>query len=296
MNTSNDAKQIAFLQGAWQAVLLDQQEPFQKSLLLDFVSAGVISRLPEYTTLQNVLAECRSQGAFQESYIKSFLSLRKGWRQLTSESRHTIIQFIHQCGLERNSGLQLLEDDEAALSVRWDIANRLYCGARDMAYKACQVAGLEMVQPRGLPRHNDFRTLVRRGQETLMALLEERINIDKTAVTMAVGYVTPVARAKIRNNLAMAYLDGLDALRAALFHWALHNLQAFTSLGIFTDPSSMASLSSLEESVIKEYIEHALKPYKQEFEKLRAAVDEMPQDPTIYGKVRHFFDSKPSVH
>ncbi|HEV2111969.1 MAG TPA: hypothetical protein VGT99_11500, partial [Gammaproteobacteria bacterium] len=67
MNTSNDAKQIAFLHGAWQAVLMDQQEPFQKSLLLDFVSAGVISRLPEYTTLRNVLAECRNQGAFQES-------------------------------------------------------------------------------------------------------------------------------------------------------------------------------------------------------------------------------------
>ena len=108
--------------------------------------------------------------------------------------------------------------------------------------------------------------------------------------------VTPVARAKIKNNLAMAYLDGLDALRAALFHWSVHNLQAFTSLGIFTEPDSMHALTDLESSVIKEYIEHALKPYKQEYEKLRTAVDEMPQDPTIYGKVRHFFVTQPSVH
>jgi len=295
MDNSHDAKQITFLHGAWRAVLHDQPEPFRKSLLLDFVSTDVIGRLPEYTTLKNVLAECRQQGAFQESYIKSFLSLRKSWGQLTPESRHTILQYIQKCGLQ-TSGLQPLEDDEAALTVRWDIANRLYNGARDLAYEACRLEGLEMLQPRSLPRGNDFRTLVQRGQRTLAALLEERINIDKTAVTMAVGYVTPVARAKMKNNLAVAYLDGLDDLRAALFHWAVHNLQAFTSLGIFTDPASMHALTDLEASVLKEYIEHALKPYKQEYEKLRASVEQMPQDPTIYAKVRHHFDNKPTVH
>ena len=295
MQTQHDAKQITFLHGAWRAVLQDQPEPFQKSLLVDFVSADVINRLPEYTTLRNVLAECRQQGAFQESYIKSFLALRKVWNSLTPESRHVILQFVQKCGMGK-TGLTALEDDEAALTVRWDIANRLYNGARDLAYEACRVEGLEMLQPRGLPRANDFRTLVQRGQRALMALLEERINIDKTAVTMAVGYVTPVARAKMKNNLAVAYLDGLDDVRAALFHWAVHNLQAFTSLGIFTDPASMEALTDLEASVIKEYIEHALKPYKQEYEKLRASVEQMPQDPTIYAKVRHHFDAKPTVH
>jgi hypothetical protein len=236
------------------------------------------------------MAECHSQGAFQESYIKSFLSLRKCWRGLTPESRHSIAACIRKCGLQKSADLQLLEDDEAALSIRWDVAGRLYNGARDMAYKACRIVGLEMLQPRGQPRDNDFRTLVQRGQEILTALLKERINIDKTAVTLAVGYVTPVARIKMKNNLACAYLDGLDDFRAALFHWALHNLQAFNSLGIFTDASSSHALSSLEESVIKEYIEHALKPYQQEYARLREEVENMPSDPTIYAKVRHFFD------
>ncbi|MFI4920827.1 MAG: hypothetical protein ACHQAZ_04200 [Gammaproteobacteria bacterium] len=295
MTTQNDSNQIAFLQGTWRAVLHDQAEPFQKSLLLDFVSSDVISQLPEYTTLRNVLAECHSQGAFEESYIKSFLALRKSWRVLTSESRHTIIQYIQKCGLQKNNGLKLLEDDEAALTIRWDTANRLYAGACNMAFKACQVSGLEMLQPRGKPRHNEFRTLVRRGQETLVALLKERINIDKTAVTMAVGYVTPVAKTKIKNNLAAAYLDSLDAFRAALFHWSVHNLSAFTSLEIFKGTLPSGGLTTYEESAIKEYIEHALKSFKQEYEQLRAGVEDMPPDPTIYDKARRFFDSKPAT-
>lgn len=294
MTTQNSSSQIAFLHGTWRAVLHDQAEPFQKSLLTDFVSSDVISQLPEYTTLRNVLAECHTQSAFEESYIKSFLALRKSWSTLTSESRHIILQYIEKCGLKKNSGLklELLEDDEAALTIRWDTANRLYAGARDMAFKACQVSGLEMLQPRGKPRHNEFRTLVRRGQETLVALLKERINIDKTAVTMAVGYVTPVAKTKIKNNLASAYLDSLDAFRAALFHWSVHNVAAFTSLDIFKGNAPVGGLTTYEESAIKEYIEHALKSFKQDYEQLRAAVEEMPQDPTIYDKARRFFDTK----
>lgn len=297
-NQSDESKQIAFLQGTWRAVLHDQAEPFQKSLLTDFVSSDVISQLPEFTTLRNVLAECHSQSAFQESYIKSFLALRKSWRTLTSESRHTIVLYIQKCGLQSNSGLKLslLEDDEAALTIRWDTANRLYAGACDMAFKACQVSGLEMLQPRGKPRHNEFRTLVRRGQEILVALLKERINIDKTAVTMAVGYVTPVAKTKIKNNLASAYLDGLDAFRAALFHWSVHNVSAFTALDIFKGDVPSGGLTTYEESAIKDYIEHALKSFKQEYEQLRAAVEDMPPDPTIYDKARRFFDDKPTVH
>jgi|SRR5580698_914240 hypothetical protein len=298
MNNQSDSNQIAFLHGTWRAVLHDQPEPFQKGLLMDFVSTDVIGKLPEYTTLRNVLVECHSQGAFQESYIKSFLALRKSWQVLSPESRHTIIQYIHKCGLQKNGGLKLslLEDDEAALTIRWDTANRLYAGARDMAFKACQIIGLEMLQPRGQPRHNEFRTLVRRGQDTLVSLLKERINIDKTAVTMAVGYVTPVAKAKLKNNLAVAYLDGLDAFRAALFHWSVHNLAAFASMEIFKDVGPYGGLTAIEESALKEYIEHALKPFKQEYEKLRSEVEEMPSDPTIYDKARRFFDDKPTLH
>ena len=294
MNNQSDSNQIAFLHGTWRAVLHDQPEPFQKALLTDFVSTDVIGKLPEYTTLRNVLVECHSQGAFQESYIKSFLALRKSWQLLTPESRHTIIQYIHKCGLQKNGGLKLslLEDDEAALTIRWDTANRLYAGARDMAFKACQIIGLEMLQPRGKPRHNDFRTLVQRGQDTLVALLKERINIDKTAITMAVGYVTPVAKAKLKNNLAVAYLDGLDAFRAALFHWSVHNLPAFASMDIFKDSKTAEGLTAIQESALKEYIEHALKPFKLEYEKLRTDVEDMPPDPTIYDKARRFFDDK----
>ncbi len=295
MSTAHDANQIAFLHGTWRAVLHDQPEPFKKSLLADFVSADVISRLPEQTTLRNVLTECHQQHAFQASYIKSFLALRRGWVRLTPESRHVILQYAQKCKLGK-TGLQPLEDDEAALTVRWDIAKRLYETARDEAYAACKAQGLEMVQPRGLPRRNEFQDLAQRGQTLLMDLLEERINIDKTAVTLAVGYVTPVARTKIKNNLAAAYLEGLDDLRAALYHWSVHNLQAFSTLGIFTAPDAMHALTDLEASVIREYIEHSLKPYKQGYETLHAAVDEMPEDPTIYAKVRYCFSEKPAVH
>lgn len=295
MEKSRESSQILFLHGTWRAVLQDQPEPFRKSLLADFVSADVIEQLPTHTTLLNVLTECREQDAFQESYIKSFIYLRKRWERFTPESRHLIVGYIQKCGLQKHSNLQPLEDDEAALTVRWDTAQRLYEAARDEAYATCKAQGLEMLQPRGLPQGGDFQGLVQHGQGALMGLLEERMNIDKTAVTMAVGYVTPVARAKIKSNLEAAYLDGLDTLRAALFHWSLHNLQAFASLGIFTEQSAMNALSNLEASVIREYIEQALKPYTQGFEKLSASVDEMPEDPTIYAKVRHHFDAGPAV-
>lgn len=296
MDNHNDPKQIAFLEGAWSAVLHHEVEPFRKSLLADFVSSDVMNRLPEHTTLHKVLAECHAQGAFQESYIKSFLGLRKHWTSLTPESRHTILQFIQKCGLERSAKLQMLEDDEAALTIRWDLADQLYASAREQAYKACQPLGLEMFQPRGLPRKNELRDMVRGGQTAVFALLKERINIDKTAVTMAVGYVTPVAKTKIKHNLSVAYVENLDTMRAALFHWSLHNLQAFSSLGIFTDAASAHALTGLEESVIREYIEHALKPYKEGYEKLCAAVDDMSSDPTIYDKARHFFQSGQKLH
>jgi len=296
MTAHNDPKQIAFLEGAWSAVLHHEAEPFQKSLLADFVSNDVMNRLPEHTTLHNVLAECHALNAFQESYIKSFLGLRKHWRALTPESRNTILQFIQKCGLERSANLQMLEDDEAALTIRWDLADQLYASARDQAFKACQPLGLEMLQPRGLPRKNDLRDLVRGGQTALFALLKERINIDKTAVTLAVGYVTPVAKTKIKHNLSIAYVESLDTLRAALFHWAVHNLQAFASLGIFTDSTAMHALTDLEASVIREYMELALKPYKEGYEKLCAAVDDMSSDPTIYDKARHFFQTGHKLH
>jgi hypothetical protein len=105
-----------------------------------------------------------------------------------------------------------------------------------------------------------------------------------------------VAKAKLKNNLAVAYLDGLDAFRAALFHWSLHNLPAFASMEIFKDAEPTGGLTAIQESALKEYIEHALKPFKLEYEKLRAEVEVMPSDPTIYDKARRFFEDKPTLH
>jgi len=289
--------QIRFLEGAWQAVLQDEPRLFEKTLLADFLSSDLLDSLPDYTTLKHVVAECHSQEAVQESYIKSFLSLRKRWQELTTEARHAIVESSRQCGLQNNNGLKLslLEDDEAALTIRWDTANRLYAGCRELAYKACQASGLEMAQPRGRPHAGNFRSIVNQGQQILVALLRERINIDKTAVTLAVGHVTPVAKTKLRNNLANAYVDALDSFRAALFHWMVSNVGAFASIELFKDVAPGEPLSPLQESVLKEHVEGVLKPFKQEYEALRAAVEDL-SDPTIYEKVRRFFEAAPAVH
>ncbi|HEU5398090.1 MAG TPA: hypothetical protein VFV77_02320 [Gammaproteobacteria bacterium] len=289
--------QIAFLEGAWQAVLQDEPRLFEKALLADFVSVGVLEGLPDYTTLKNVVAECHGQEAVQESYIKSFLSLRKRWQELTTEARHAIVESSRRCGLQNNNGLKLslLEDDEAALAIRWDTANRLYAGCRELANKACQTTGLEMVQPRGRPQPSDFRGAVNRGQQILVALLRERINIDKTAVTLAVGHVTPVAKTKLKNNLAAAYLEALDSFRAALFHWMICNVGAFAAIELFKDVAPSKPLTPFQESVLKEHVEGALQPFKQEYEALRAAVEDL-SDPTIYEKVRRCFEADKLVH
>ena len=156
MSTLSPSNQINFLQGAWRAILQDQPEPFAKDLLTDFVSSAVLAGLPSRTTLEHVLQECRTREAFQESYIKSFLGLRRVWDQLTPESRHSIVRHGDACGLHKHGGLrlQMLQDDAAALSIRWDVAARLHEAARDEAFRACRSLGLEMLQPRGLPRHN----------------------------------------------------------------------------------------------------------------------------------------------
>lgn len=297
MDLQAENNQIAFLEGAWQAVLEDQPPLFQKELLADFVSGEVLECLPAYTTLKNVVAECRSQEASQESYIKSFLSLRKRWNEFTPESRHAIVASVRQFGLQKNSALrlQLLEDDEAALTIRWDVANRLYAGCAELAYKACHASGLEMTQPRGRPHSGNFRGIVNQGHQILVAILRERINIDKTAVTLAVGHLTPVAKTKLRHNLAVAYLDALDSFRAALFHWLVCNVGAFVSIELFKDVAPGEPLTPLQESVLKEHVEGALWPFKQEYERLRAAVEDL-SDPTIYEKVRRFFETARSVH
>jgi hypothetical protein len=292
MNNPAHNNQITFLHGTWRALLQDQPEPFNKELLTDFVSSDVLLGLPARTTLTHVLHECHAREAVQESYIKSFLGLRKVWQQLTPESRHIIIRYSNKCGLQKQGGLRLsaLEDDEAALTIRWDVAARLYESARDAAFRACRELGLEMAQPRGTPRPNEFNVLVNRGREILLMLLRERTNIDKTAVTMAVGFVTPVARTKLTRNLANAQQECLEALRAALYHWASHNPAAFVAA------APGVSLSAEQEAQIRDYIEECLKPWHRDCERLRQDADGMSSEPTIYEKVRRCFQEPAVLH
>ena len=297
MNNQADSNQVAFLQGTWRAVLQDQPEPFRKELLTDFVSSDVLSRLPAQTTLMNVLHVCHAREAFQESYIKSFLGLRKLWDKLTPESRRGIIQQGNSCGLHKQ-GLRLvpLEDDAAALTIRWDTADRLYDTARSAAFKACRQLGLEMVQPRGKPQPNEFHVLVHRGREILTSLLRERTNIDKTAVTMAVGYVTPVARAKLTHNLENASQECLEAFRAALLHWALHNPTALLPAEQQAGVAVTGQLTAAQEAQLKDYVEECLRPLRQQAEKLRQDADSMSGEPTIYEKVRLCFQESTVLH
>ena len=289
MQTSATA-QIVFLQGAWRALLQDQPEPFRKDLLSEFVSNQVLASLPERTTLKHVLQECHAREAFQESYIKSFLGLRKAWDKLTPESRHIIMQHSTRCGMHKQGGLrlQLLQDDEAALTIRWDVAERLYQAARDEAFAACRALGLEMAQPRGLPRANEFALMVQNGQEILLKLLRERVNTDKTAVTMAVGYVTPVAHTKLVRNLNEAYLECHGAFRAALRHWAVHNPVVF---GLKVE----GRLDEAQEASLYNYVDDCLRPFELRFEQLCQDAETMSSEPTLFEKVRRCFQD-PVLH
>ncbi|HEX7965569.1 MAG TPA: hypothetical protein VF651_07605 [Gammaproteobacteria bacterium] len=293
MGDQTDSKQINFLHGTWRALLHDQTEPFEKDLLKDYVSSNVIGRLPRQTTLTNVMHECQAQGAFQESYIKSFLALPKAWDKLTPESRHTILVYVQKCGLHKNAGIRLkpLEDDEAALTIRWDTANRLYAAARDQAFQACRRLGLEVTQPRSRPRPNEFATLAQLGQEILIKLLRERVNIDKTAVTMAVGYVTPVASAKLGYHLRSAYAECRDALYAALLHWAFHHPSEVLGGG-----EVGARLTAEQEAALDLRVREQLKPFEYQFEGLCADLENMSSEPTIYEKVRRCFQEAVVLH
>jgi len=302
MTIQDKSARITFLEGTWKAVLYDQPEPFHKSLLADYVSSEVIDLLPARTTLQNVLQECDSREVFEESYIKSFLGLTKYWSSLMPESRKMIMGYLKECDLRANGNLrrqlQLHADDAAALTIRWDTADRLYAGIRDLAFKACQNIGLEVLQPRGISAQKaDFNTLLQRGQAMLLALLRERINIDKTAVLMAVGYATPVVKIKMMNNLSRAYGDCLDALRGGLLHWALNNLQASSAVELFKDVRQAALLTPpIPESVMRECIEELLAPFTQEFARMSASMEAMPPDPATYAKAQGFFRDKVTVH
>ena len=290
MSTITDNNQIAFLQGTWRAILQDQPEPFAKALLTDFVSGKVLADLPSRTTLTHVLQVCHAREAFQESYIKSFLGLRKIWDKLTPESRHIIVQFSNKCGLHKQGGLrlQMQQDDAAALTIRWDVAARLYESARDEAFRACRALGLEMAQPRGLPRRNEFALMVQSGQEILLRLLRERVNTDKTAVVMAVGYVTPVAHTKLRRNLDEAYAESHGAFRAALVHWASHHPAA---LGL----AAGDALDAAQEAQLQMYVDECLRPFRQRFERLCQDTETMSSEPTLFEKVRRCFQD-PVLH
>lgn len=301
MSVQGILPRIIFLEGTWKAVLHDQPEPFRKSLLVDYVSTDVINSLPEQTTLKNVLKECHALEAFEESYIKSFVGLMKCWNSLSPESRHSILQYLQDCDLQANGNmrrhLQPLKDDAVALTIRWDIADQLYARVRDAAFKACQSIGLELLQPRGVPRQKgDFRTLAQRGQAMLLALLRERVGIDKIAVLVAVGQMTPVVKNKRLTNLSRAYIENLDVLRAGLMHWALNNLQAFSGVELFKDAHEAKVLTPLQESVLREHVEASLKPLTQEFERLSTSMDEIPHDPATYDKLRPYFDSGATLH
>jgi hypothetical protein len=290
MQTTSATAQIVFLQGTWRALLQDQPEPFHKGLLSDFVSSDVLAGLPAQTTLKNVLAECHAREAFQECYIKSFLGLRRVWDKLTPESRHIIHTHSTRCGMHKQGGLrlQLLQDDAAALTIRWDVAQRLYETARDQAFHACRGLGLEMAQPRGLPRKNEFALLVQSGQDILMKLLRERVNTDKTAVTMAVGYLTPVAHTKLTRNLQESYAECHASFRAALIHWGVHHPAAF---GIKTE----GPLDASQETLVRNYVGECLRPFELRFEQLCQDAETMSSEPTLFEKVRRCFQD-PVLH
>jgi hypothetical protein len=288
---------ITFLEGVWKAVTYDQPEPFPRSALADFVSTEVIESLPAATTLANVLAECHSREAFEESYIKSFLGLKRSWSSLMPESRQQIMGHLKGRHLQANGNLrrqlQLHADDAAALNIRWDTADRLYHGIRALAFKACQNAGLELLQPRGVPKQQgEFGAVMQRGQTILVALLRERLNIDKTAVLMAVGHATPVAKTKMMNNLSRAYDDCLDAFRGGLLHWAMHNLQASSAVELFKGVRRAALLTPpIPENVMRECIDEWLAPFMREFAQMQAGTDDLPPDPATYDKARRFFST-----
>ena len=295
MSNLTEKQCLEFLQGAWSAVLNNEPALFAKSLLTDYVSVHVINSLPEYTTLEHVLHECHDHQAVQESYIKSFMALPKTWTRLTPESRQSIVHIIQKLGLQKacSRSFYMLEDDEAALAVRWDIADRLYATIRGSTFKDCATRGLELLQPRRIPVADDYGAMLGHGEQALLGLLRERVEIDKTAVTMAVGYVTPVAKARILHNLCAAYQACLEDLRAALLHWAEFNPHALIPIMNLEG----GELTPGQRQNLAKRIEDSLARFKTEFERLRAAIEDMSSEPTISPRLRRFFEIKtPTVH
>jgi hypothetical protein len=301
MAIQDKSVRIAFLEAAWEALLHDQPELFKKPLLADYVSSEVMDVLPEHTTLKNVLMECHSRGTFEESYIKFFLGLTKRWDSLMPESRQMIMEQLNGLELRANGNLrrqfQLHADDAAALTIPWETADRLYAGVRELTFNVCQKAGLELRQPRGMSRQQtDFSSLLQRGSAMLLALLRERINIDKTAALMAVGHATPVAKPRMLNNLNRAYVDCLDAFRGGLLHWSMQNLQESSAIELFKGVRHAALLTPpIPEHVMRDCIEELLEPFIEEFTGMSALLDESPPDPASYEKVRRLFSSAARV-
>ncbi|HEV2213206.1 MAG TPA: hypothetical protein VGS99_07645 [Gammaproteobacteria bacterium] len=297
MSEQNETTQIAFLQGAWKALLDERTEPFRKTLLADYVSPQVVNRLPEYTTLENVVAECRAQDAFQESYIKFFFAVQKQWRHMTPETRHGIVCSMRDCGLrDKNTAklLQPLADDEAALTIQWGVADKLCQQLQKIAFKSCRETGLELEQPRATPAGGSYKLLVDKGETLLLALLQERIRIDSTAVTVAVGYVTPVAKNRMLSRFTGASLELADAFRAALLHWLRCNAAALAHIPSFAGVRSAEDLTPFQESLLRERVDLSLDSFRGHCEELRLQLERMPPDPTVYGKVRVFFDNSRS--
>jgi hypothetical protein len=293
MSEYGQDSQIAFLQGAWRALLDHHAEPFQKMVLADYLSRDVINRLPDFTTLDNVLAVCEERDAYQESYIKFFMSIQKRWRRMTPETRNRIVVSMRDCGLrDANSArlLQPLEDDEAALTIRWDVADRLCLQAQKRAFKTCKELGLELEQPRGVPAGRAYKVLVEKGEAALVALLDERVKIDSTAVALAVGYVTPVAKSRLQSRLTGAYLDLSDSFRAALMHWLCHNAAAFSRLPAFANVRSADDLTAAQRSLLGDHVGRSLDGFCRKYEELHGLVEAMPPGQPVYDAVRLHFD------
>jgi hypothetical protein len=228
------------------------------------------------------------------------MGLTKRWSYLMPESRQTIMGLLNGLELHAQGNLrrqfQLHVDDEAALTVRWDMADRLYAGIRELTFNACQNIGLELRQPRGVSRQTtDFSSLLQRGTPMLLALLRERINIDKSAVLMAVGHTTPVVKPRMKNNLSRAYVDCLDAFRGGLLHWAMQNLPGSSAIELFKGVRQVAFLTPpIPEHVMRDCIDEMLEPFMEEFTGMRELMDESPPDPASYEKVQRLFSSSRS--
>ncbi|MCC7086526.1 MAG: hypothetical protein IT427_16125 [Pirellulales bacterium] len=176
----------------------DTADDFQRHLAREFVSEQVYTSLPDFTSVDAVVAMCDSLGAVDETYRKTLSTLSATfddiWPEIKNEIHNYLRNSILSCDTAELPPLTI--EDRKDVKVRWHEADCQYESEKQKAFTRCEELGFDV--KKGAIKLGNVSAIL----EVLANLLEEMVRIHKAQVFRDGANLSRVNRRRIWERLS----------------------------------------------------------------------------------------------